>query len=776
MWSIVQNLRIATKLAGNGIAVVVMVTAMAAGGYTAFDAVRTDTGLSQRAAGVAVTTQEIQATFQAVAYANLTVATAGSEADVARPAETARAQRARSLELIDRLVELAARPERKEALRQARGMLVRYGELSDQGTAVRLAYLKALNLDYLAGKGALERTLAGLVAATDPDSPAGAAVRTYELGVTGVIDAFTAFLMAGADGDLQRTANARAALEAPAGQLAALTATYPRLQELLDAHRTLGSAIDRTAAARQDSDRVWFGEARPLRLKTQDLLADIAAAAQELSAELAARTVATVDTAWRQTLGAAVAAVALTILLNGLLYRLIATPVKRLTATMTALARGDTTVAVPAVGRGDEIGDMARAVEVFKRNSVENEQLRSVQEREREAAEQARRRALETMAETVERETRAAVNEVADRTRDMNDSAETMARSAAQVSANAQSVAAAAEQALANAQTVASATEQLTASIGEISGQVAHATAVSRDAVEQERQTQRAIRTLGDAVTQIGQAATLINSIASQTNLLALNATIEAARAGEAGRGFAVVANEVKSLATQTAKATEEISTQIAQVQAGTAAAVTAVDAIGRAIRDLDGVSGGIAAAMEEQAAATREIARNIAETAHAAQEVSTRIAAVSREAASAEERASTVHAVTTQVASGIDELRRVLVRVVRTATADVDRRREPRYAVDRRCRVETGGHAEEVLVENVSKGGATVVGARLLATQRSGRLHLCDGVPAIAFEVVATNGERQHLRFLEDQRTRADVERCIAGLVRGLAGAGAAA
>ncbi|MBP2292998.1 hypothetical protein [Azospirillum rugosum] len=157
MWSIAQNLRIATKLAGSGIVVVVMVTGMAIGGYEAFNTIRSDTGLSQRAAVVAATTQEIQAKFQAIAYANLVVATAGTEADVVRFAEMGGTQRAQSLDLIDRMVELAVRPERKEALREARGMFVRYGELSDQGVAARLSYLKSLNQGYLARKAELDR-------------------------------------------------------------------------------------------------------------------------------------------------------------------------------------------------------------------------------------------------------------------------------------------------------------------------------------------------------------------------------------------------------------------------------------------------------------------------------------------------------------------------------------------------------------------------------------------------------------------------------------------
>ena len=249
---------------------------------------------------------------------------------------------------------------------------------------------------------------------------------------------------------------------------------------------------------------------------------------------------------------------------------------------------------------------MARSIDVLKANSVEALHLREQQELERAAAERQKRAALEAMASKVETETKSAVDQVAERTDAMNRHAASMAESADRVMSNSQDVAAAAEQALSNAQTVAAAVEQLTASIQEIAGQVSHGNTVSSKAVEKSEYTQRTISTLSDAITRIGEVVTLISEIAAQTNLLALNATIEAARAGEAGKGFAVVANEVKNLASQTAKATEEIGRQIDAIQSVSLTAVAAIKEIGRTIGEMDEISNAIATAVEEQGAATQ--------------------------------------------------------------------------------------------------------------------------------------------------------------------------
>lgn len=318
----------------------------------------------------------------------------------------------------------------------------------------------------------------------------------------------------------------------------------------------------------------------------------------------------------------------------------------------------------------DEIGTVARALQVFKEKSAEAERLRGEVDVQKGEAEAARRKALADMVTTVETETDTAVTGIDNRMTAMTDAASVMSRSAELVGASAQTVAAASAQALANAQTVASATEQLSSSIREISAQVSHATKATSAAVSRSEHARTTIATLAEAVTRVGQVTTLISEIASQTNLLALNATIEAARAGEAGRGFAVVASEVKTLATQTARSTEEINRQISEIQTITQETVRGMDEVSGTVRTIDEIAGSIAAAVEQQHAATSEISRNVTETANGAREVSTRITEVSGEATRLGGEAGRVHGCAADVTDAVSSLRRVIVNAVRSSAA----------------------------------------------------------------------------------------------------------
>ena len=348
--------------------------------------------------------------------------------------------------------------------------------------------------------------------------------------------------------------------------------------------------------------------------------------------------------------------------------RSIVRPVAGMTAAMASLAAGETAVAIPSRDATDEMGAMAKAVEVFRQNAIERVRLEAAQKTQAKQAAQEKHAALIAMADKVETETGAALESVGVRTAAMVKTTQQMSASASRTGASAESAAGAATQALANAQTVASAAEQLAASIREIGSQVSQSTIVVGRAVTAGKETRGTIERLNEQVERIGVVADMISEIAAKTNLLALNATIEAARAGDAGKGFAVVASEVKQLATQTARSTAEISRHIGEVRAATNASVAAVSRIEQTIDEVNAIAGSIAAAVEEQGAATAEIARNVSETAAAANEMSRRINEVSTEAERTGRDTAQVREDTTALHTEVGELRRSVVRVVRAA------------------------------------------------------------------------------------------------------------
>jgi len=314
-----------------------------------------------------------------------------------------------------------------------------------------------------------------------------------------------------------------------------------------------------------------------------------------------------------------------------LIGRSIIKPVAGMTGAMGRIAGGDNSVEIPSRDNTDEIGEMARALEILKQNSLERARLRAEQKEHEEAAAAERRRSMIELADAFERNVGGIVEVVATAAGQMQGSAHAMTGTAEAVTRQAAAVSAASTQASANVQTVASATEELTASIGEIGHQVERSSQIAARAVEDARRTDATVESLAKAAEKIGEVVGLIQNIAAQTNLLALNATIEAARAGDAGKGFAVVASEVKSLANQTARATEDIATQIGAIQQTTGEAVTAIRAIGATIGEMSQISAGIAAAVEQQGAATRDIAGNVQQAARGTDEVSTNIAGVSQ-------------------------------------------------------------------------------------------------------------------------------------------------
>ena len=491
----------------------------------------------------------------------------------------------------------------------------------------------------------------------------------------------------------------------------------------------------------------------PLFEPVKDTLGALADLQQRIAAEEYAH--AKHSFVWRTwtVLATALGIAALAIVFGRLLIQAIRRPLQDLTKHFERIAAGDlqSEIELPPAREFWQVASLLRAMRArlafVSYERAENDQRVSEE----------RKSAIAMMADTVEREARSAMDTVAARTGTMAREAEGMADIAARVGSHAEGVASSAGTALMNVQAVGAATEELTASIREISNQVAQAAAVSRRAVEGGELARERLSLLSGVADRIGTVVQLINGIAGQTNLLALNATIEAARAGDAGKGFAVVASEVKSLARQTANSTEEITRQVTEMQTATNAAVSAVADIGRTIGEIAEVSVAVAAAVEEQAAATHEIARNVTETATAAHRVADSIAEVSRDAVAVGTQAGEMREGSAGLATSIETLRQTVVRVVRTATADADRRKDPRATVDEACTVQmqSGTHVR-ARIRDISRGGAWIAGVDgNLEGRGSLTIDRAGSDARTGFEVRwrEKNGDI-HVEFIADQRS----------------------
>jgi methyl-accepting chemotaxis protein len=367
----------------------------------------------------------------------------------------------------------------------------------------------------------------------------------------------------------------------------------------------------------------------------------------------------------------ALLALSLLLGLGGLAFasRRIARPIGMITQAMRAVADGDLTGDVPYRDRRDEVGQLAATLAVFKENAAAKERIETEQNTDH-ARRAERQRAVEAAISGFAASVSRTLKALTSAAEEMRGTSEAMSSTAHEVSERGDAVSAAAEQASGSVQTVAAASEELSVSITEISRQVAHAADISRDAVQAADDTTGKVKSLAEAAHRIGEVIELINAIASQTNLLALNATIEAARAGEAGKGFAVVASEVKGLASQTAKATDDIRVQIESVQAATTAAVDAISGIGGRISEINAVSTAIASAVEEQGAATQQITQNTQDAARGTREVTANIVGVSKGIANTSQASAMVLASADGLRRQADDLRGEVDRFLDTIRA----------------------------------------------------------------------------------------------------------
>ncbi|MET4389673.1 methyl-accepting chemotaxis protein [Bradyrhizobium sp. F1.4.3] len=476
--------------------------------------------------------------------------------------------------------------------------------------------------------------------------------------------------------DTKGPANFRTNADRAAQRLAALEKS-PQAAELRTAiapvKTSFGiykSAFETTSAAMLQADEIYHKSLAPLIVESIGKLKVAETALKKDYKESRATAEAVIDgTTSVQEIAGGLATL-FGLIVAFLIARSIVGPLTSMTRAMGLLAGGNLEVEIPGRGKADEIGDMAKAIDVFKDNMVATERLRHEQTELEARQAESRKADMVRLADQFEQAVGEIVDTVSSASHELEASAGTLTATATHAQDLSTEVASASQEATANVQAVASATEELSSSVSEIARQVQESARIASEAVGQASRTNDRVSELSRAAARIGDVVELISTIAGQTNLLALNATIEAARAGEAGRGFAVVASEVKALAEQTAKATGEIAQQVSGIQAATEESVGSIREISGTIERLSEISSTVAAAVEEQGAATQEISRNVQQAAHGTQRVSTNIGDVQRGASETGSASSQVLSAARSLSADSNRLKQEVARFLNSVHA----------------------------------------------------------------------------------------------------------
>lgn len=430
------------------------------------------------------------------------------------------------------------------------------------------------------------------------------------------------------------------------------------------------SAFEMTSAAMLQADEIYHKNLAPLIVESIAKLKVAETTLKQDYKESRSRAEAVIDGTTTVQEVAGGLATLFGLIVAFLIARSIVGPLTSMTRAMGLLAGGNLAVEIPGRGKTDEIGDMAKAIEVFKTNMLDTERLRHEQSEIEARQAETRKADMVRLADQFEQAVGEIVDTVSSASSELEASAGTLTSTAQRAQDLSTEVASASQEATANVHAVAAATEELSSSVTEIARQVQESARIANEAVGQASRTNQRVGELSKAAARIGDVVELISTIAGQTNLLALNATIEAARAGEAGRGFAVVASEVKALAEQTAKATGEIAQQVSGIQAATEESVGSIREISGTIERLSEISSAVAAAVEEQGAATQDISRNVQQAAHGTQRVSTNIGDVQRGASETGSASSQVLSAARSLSSDSNRLKQEVAKFLNSVHA----------------------------------------------------------------------------------------------------------